>query len=262
MESCFRSLADVGHQIVGNAVGGLAQQAALVGAHGVEVAQQHRGEVRVGRGVVRQDALDHNLGPAVGVRADADTLVLRQRQALRRTVDRGRGAEDEIPDAVSLHGLQQRQGAVQVVAVVAQRLAHRLAHGLQPGEVDDGVKMPRHEKALHGLAVRRVGLAHRQVPARNVPDALRHPAAAVQKVVQERHAVARLQQGDGGMGADVPGSACEQKLHKFPPGASRRRPRSGAVQSRIPYSRRRASRRLAVLRLSDAPPPGRPASRP
>ena len=51
----------------------------------------------------------------------------------------GGGAEDQLPDAVGLHGRQQGQRAVQIVAVVVQRQAHRFAHSLQTGEVDDAV---------------------------------------------------------------------------------------------------------------------------
>ena len=46
-------LGDVGHQVVGDAVGVLTDFAALVGAHGVEVPQQHRVEILVGVGAVR-----------------------------------------------------------------------------------------------------------------------------------------------------------------------------------------------------------------
>jgi hypothetical protein len=47
-----------------------------------------------------------------------------------------------------LHGLQQAEAALDVVGVVIQGLGHRLAHGLEAGEVDDGADLVR----LQGVA--------------------------------------------------------------------------------------------------------------
>ena len=62
-------LRDVGHQIVGNALGVLADKSAFVSADGVKVAQQHRRPFGVCGAVVSEDLLAHILRPAVGVGA-------------------------------------------------------------------------------------------------------------------------------------------------------------------------------------------------
>ena len=65
-----RHLGDVGHQVVGDAVGVLADEAGLVGTDGVEVAQQGHVQAGVGLADILQDALSESLGGAVGVGGD------------------------------------------------------------------------------------------------------------------------------------------------------------------------------------------------
>ncbi len=60
-------LGDVGHQVVGDAVGVLADQAALVGTDGVEVAQQRHVQAGVRLADVLQNALGKGLGGAIGL---------------------------------------------------------------------------------------------------------------------------------------------------------------------------------------------------
>ena len=60
-------LGDVGHQVVGDAVGVLADEAGLMGTDGVEVAQQGHVQLRVSLADIGQDALGEGLGGAVGV---------------------------------------------------------------------------------------------------------------------------------------------------------------------------------------------------
>jgi hypothetical protein len=87
----------------------------------VEVAQDADAPGRIGLVQVAQHVFDHQLGAAVGVDR-------RQRmdfgigQEPRRAVHRGRGAEDKRLHPGRLHGLQQRQAARDIVAVVVERL--------------------------------------------------------------------------------------------------------------------------------------------
>ena len=84
-----RHLGDEGHEVVGNAVGIFTDAAALVGADGVEVAQQHHAPLRVGVHHALQDFFDHVLGPAVGVGASLAEHVLPQRHLVRHAIHRG-----------------------------------------------------------------------------------------------------------------------------------------------------------------------------
>ncbi len=131
-------LGDIGRQVVGQTGRILADQAAVMGAHRVEIAQQGDLEGRLGLVEITQNLLDHQLGPAVRVGA-GQRKVLGDRHLGGISVDGGRRAENQSPDPEFEHHLAQGQGAGQVVLVVEQRLFHRFADRLEPGKMDDAV---------------------------------------------------------------------------------------------------------------------------
>ena len=85
----YRNLCHVRHQVVGYAVGVLAYQTALMGADGVEVTQQHHVPLPVGILHIGQHLLQHTLGPAVRVGADAFGALLGDGDYLRIAIDGG-----------------------------------------------------------------------------------------------------------------------------------------------------------------------------
>ena len=85
-ELARRHLRDIRQQIVRNAVRILADQAALVRADRVEIAKQRHRERFIGVRRVPEHLLDHQLGPAVGVRG-GQRRVLADRHARRIAVD-------------------------------------------------------------------------------------------------------------------------------------------------------------------------------
>ena len=131
-------LHDVGHQVVGDALGVLADAAAGVGADRVEVPQGQEPPARVAGRRVDEHVLDDELRPAVGVGGAAPRGLV-DRDALGVAVDRARRREDEVVHPGGRHRPQQGRRARHVDRVVPERLGHRLAHRLEPGEVDDGV---------------------------------------------------------------------------------------------------------------------------
>lgn len=76
-------------QVCRDALRILADQAGLVGADRVEVAQDDDGPGVVGNVHVAQDLLLEELGRAVRVRGAADLALLSQRQLLGRAIDGG-----------------------------------------------------------------------------------------------------------------------------------------------------------------------------
>lgn len=126
----------------------------------------------LGQAVVLDHLLDEVLGLSVGVGAATYGMVFVQGQVLGFSIHRGGAAEDQIVDSMSLHHLgheqdtwysqrrvstavysphqlgahttamtthlQQVHGGDEVDFVVAQRMLHRLANGLQTSKVDDG----------------------------------------------------------------------------------------------------------------------------
>ena len=125
----------------------------------------------------------------------------------------GGGAEDQLPHAVGLHGCQQGQRAVQIVAVVVQRQAHRFAHGLQPGKMDDAVDGVFLKDLFQRGLIGGVRLIASDGLSGDLRDALGHDGAAVGVVVHDDHVVARVQQLHRRMGADVTGAAGEKNSH-------------------------------------------------
>ena len=208
----YGHLRNVGQQVVGDALGILADQAALVRADGVEIAQQHNVPFVVAHVQVGQHLLQHGLRPAVGVRGVVLRAILGDGDELRLAVHRGARREHEVLHAVRAGHVAQGQRAREIVPVVFQRLLHAFAHGLEAGEVDDGVHFVLGEDAVERRAIEDVRLVEFQavVVCRQAGD-LSHPVkrelARVAQVVHNDHVVALIQQFDAGVTSDEPGSA-------------------------------------------------------
>ena len=61
LELAHGNLRDIGHQVVGDALGILADQARRMGADGIEITEQHNVPLGVGGVNVHKDLLDHHL---------------------------------------------------------------------------------------------------------------------------------------------------------------------------------------------------------
>ena len=147
------NLRHVGQQVVRDALRVLADKAALVRADGVEVAQQHDVPLVVADVQVGEHLLKHALRPAVGVRAVVLRAILGDRDELWLAVHRGAAGEHQVLHAVVARHVAQHQRAGDVVPVVLKRLLHAFAHGLEAGEVDDGVDVVLVEDGVERLAV-------------------------------------------------------------------------------------------------------------
>ncbi len=209
-------LGDVGHQVVGDAGGVLAHGAALVGADGVEVAQQHDAHVGVGPLHVGQDVLDLALGAAVGVGGLVLGLGLGDGARVGGAVHRGGAGEDDVLAVSGAHGAQQGESAVHVVVVVLEGLNHGLADGLEAGEVDDAVDRRRGEHGVHGGLVADVALDERGAGTRDGLDAVENHRVGVAQVVVDDDLVARLLQLNDGVAANEAGATGNKNPHKLP----------------------------------------------
>gem|GEM_PF-4779675 len=210
-----RHLCDVGGKVVRHVLRVFADQAAFVRAHRVEVAQPRDAPLaRLGLVEVCEHALDHELAPAVRV-GRRKGEVLAQRLHGRFGVHRGRGRKHQRAHARGLHGLQQRKAACDIVVVVAQRLAHRLAHGLEAGEVDHCADRVLGKQALQQRGIAHIALDDCRRCARDAREALWHRAAAVAEVVEDEKRHAGLGQRHAGVRANEAGAAGDED-HKSP----------------------------------------------
>ena len=128
-------------------------------------------------------------------------------------VHRGARREHEVLASGRTRRLAQHEGARHVVPVVLERLLNALAHGLEAGEVDDGIDVVLGEHAVERFAVEDAGLVERQsiiADAGDGPHAVERNLARVAQVVQHDHAVSPVQQLDARVAADEPGTSCDQ----------------------------------------------------
>ena len=93
VSNIVQSVYDEGHEVVGDALGVLADAAGRVRAHGVEVPQEHHLPIGLGVLKVGEDVLDEELGAAVGVeRRGGEVLGARDRRGLAVN---GRGRRED-----------------------------------------------------------------------------------------------------------------------------------------------------------------------
>ena len=183
-------------------------------ADGVEVTQNdHRHRV-VGRVHVLHNLLDHQLRLSVGRRRRRNGEVLADRHRLRLAVDRGGGRENEAFAAVFPHRLHRDDGAVQIDAIVFQRLLHRLADRLQTREMDHRFNAVLSEDFIHRGAVGRVLVVEFRPDAGNRFDFIQHRQLGIVKVVNDDNVLAAVEQLDDGVRADVARTARDQNGHK------------------------------------------------
>ena len=204
-----RDLGDVGHQVVRDAARVLAEGAAGVRAHRVEVAQVGDRPARGAALELAQHLLAQQLGHAVGVGA-GQRAVLGDGQALGLAVDGGRGAEDQRLHALALHRGGHADQAAEVVAEVLERLGHRFAHRLVRGEVHDALHAVAGDDVGHAVGVVDIGLLEDRLLAQQGFQALQHDGRAVGEVVDAQDTEARLLQRDPGVGGDVAGGSGQQ----------------------------------------------------
>ena len=219
LELAHGNLGDIGHQVVGNAVGILADGAALVGADGVEVAKEHHIPLGVGLLNVGEHLLEHGLGLAVGVGDGALRAVLGDGHGLRRAVDGGGGGEDDVFEAVLAHHVHQHQRTADVVLVVLPGLLDGLAHGLEAGKVDAAVKGVLGKYLFQAFPVADVHLVEGDGLAYDLLHPVNGLGGGVGEIVHDYGIMAGCDELDEGVAADKTGAARDKNVHseKFLP---------------------------------------------
>ena len=154
-------LGNVGHEVVGDAVGVLSYRAALVRTHGVEIAEEDDVPFGVGLLDVDEYLFKHTLGPAVGVGALTLGTCLGDGDLSGVAIDGGARGEDDILAAVLTQHVEEHEGAGDVVVIVLPRFGDALAHGLEAGEMDAGVKMVLLHDFAEAFAVADIDLMER-----------------------------------------------------------------------------------------------------
>ncbi|MNF55723.1 hypothetical protein D3C84_371950 [compost metagenome] len=212
LELADTDLADVGQQVVGNAVGIFADEATLMGTDRVEVAQQHDGPAGIGLGKIPQNLFHHQLGATIGV-GGAGGEIFPQGHRSGIAIDGRRGAEHQAEHAGFCHLLAQHQGTGHVVLVVGERDLGGLPDRLEAGEVDHGFDPVLGKQPLQACPVQNVPLDEGDRLAGDPLDPLERFRGGVGEVVQYYHLQPGTQQLNQGVGADIAGTARDQNCH-------------------------------------------------
>ena len=159
-----------------------------------------------------EDLLDDQLGAPVGVGGAAGEI-LADRQAGGIAVDGGRGAEHQIVHPGPFHRLQQGEGAAEVVLVVIQWNAGRLADRLEGGKVDHRIDLLFGEDPVQQSPIANIPLIEQGLLAVDGGDSGQHAALAVAEVVDHHGIHACRLQGQTGVAADISATAGDQNVH-------------------------------------------------
>jgi len=137
----YGNLGDVGHQVIGDTVGILTYQAALVCTDGIEVAEEYDVPLLVGTLEVHQDFFQHALGLSVGIGTMALGALLGDGDDGGIAIDGGGGGEYDVLASVLAELVEQHEGAVHVVLVIFQGFGYALTNGFQTGKMDAGIEL-------------------------------------------------------------------------------------------------------------------------
>ena len=204
-------LHEVRHEVVRGTPRVLAQVAARMGSHRVEVTQQE-GVEPARSGLGGQEFLAGDLGGAVRV-GGADGRVLGDRQLRRLAVDGARRREDEAGHAVAAHGLDHADRRADVVAVVALRVGDRPAHRLERSEVDHLVDAVVGNGPSDRVGVGRIGLDEREVGPGQGPEGVDGGHRRVGEVIQHDHVATGFVEYRRRVASDVARSAGDEDGH-------------------------------------------------
>ena len=210
-------LGDVGHQVIGDTSGILANYAGSVGADGVEVAQQFDAPFRIGMSHTTEDLLGHILGPAVGVGAVSGFGRLTQRHFIVAGVDGGRGGDDDVLHTHLIHYLRQHQGGVQVIVVVFPGYGDGFAHGLQTGKVDAAANLIFGKDFAQQCLIPNIALVEFDRFAGQFLNALQTLRIGVAQIIDDDNTIVAIQQLDAGMGTNIAGTAGNKNIHDYLP---------------------------------------------
>ncbi|MNN24681.1 hypothetical protein D3C81_1381220 [compost metagenome] len=191
-------LRHVWHQIIRNSARIFADQPAFMRADRIEIAQVGNAPCGVRFFQVAQDLLAHQLGLAIRI-GRRQREILKDRHSLGIAINRRRGAEHQLSHPGRTHGGADRQQAVEVVAVILQRLAHGFAHCLERGKMDHAADAVFGKKPVQQGAVAHVAVDKMRGLAGNGGQPLDHHRAAVAQIIQSDHVVAGIEQRDPGM---------------------------------------------------------------
>ena len=207
-------LGNVGAQVVGNAVGILADQAGFVRTDGVEVAQKGHIQRGIGLAHIFQNALGESLGGAIGVGGAAHGEILTDGHTGRIAIHRCAGGEHKVFAVITAHHIQNVQGAVEVVGIIFNGLGNAFAHSLIGRKLDHRINIGVFGKDLfHLCLIRHVGFHKTEVFACDLLYTAHSLGAGIVKVIRHHNVIPGCEQLNAGVAANIAGAAAYQNCH-------------------------------------------------
>ena len=116
---------------------------------------------------------------------------------------------------MAAHGLEQVEGADEVVGVVLQGFGHALAHRLEPGEVNHRADVRvLGEEGLHLVLAAQLRLDKGDFLSHDLLHPVDSLLTGVIQIVGHHDVIARLDELHAGVAADVAGAAADENGHK------------------------------------------------
>ena len=111
------------------------------------------------------------------------------------------------------HRAQQAHRTADVVVKVLQWFRHALAHRLVAREMHHACWLAAPQDGFHPSRVQHIAALQRDGSPGDVCQPLQHHRVAVGEIVEDHGLKARFAQSDGGVAADVTGTAGEEDVH-------------------------------------------------
>ena len=201
-------LGDIGQQVVGDALGILADETAHMGADGIEIAQQHHSPLIIRAPDIGQDALLHGFCLTVGIGRNALGALLGDRYKGRIAVHSRRRGKDQLLAAVISHDIAESQCGIQIVAIVFDRHAGGFTDSLIARKMDHGINLLFFKNLFETLAVTNVLLIKFRAFTCDLLDAVNHHLLGIIEIVSDHHIVSCIQKLHNRVASDKSCSAC------------------------------------------------------
>ena len=211
LASCYA--ANIGHQVVGDTIRIITNQAGFMGTDGVEITKQNCAEIRVCSAVVGQNPFIHNLSPAIGRGGLNGRHLFLIGMGVIGTVNRGRGRENQTFAAELFHHFHHRHGAVQVIAVVLQGLLDTFAHCFVGCKMNDCIDLLLSKYMAKLILTCAVDLVECRGLTSNFCDIAHSSVMCIIQIVGNDDFVACIQQLHSGMAADIAGATGNKDIH-------------------------------------------------
>ena len=148
-----RDFGDIRHEIVRDAGRVFADQAGGMSPDRIKVAQEHDAPFRISGSLAFQDLFDHIFGPAVRIGAAGGGHAFPVGNDRLIAVNRGGGGKNDLLAAMRLHDFTERQGCIQIVSVIPQRLGNTFADGFQTRKMNNAVETVLVKNPIQGIFV-------------------------------------------------------------------------------------------------------------